>query len=160
MSWNPHVTVAAVVEQDGRYLMIEEHTAGRKVLNQPAGHLEPGESLVEAVVRETLEEAGLQFVPDGLLGVYHFRNDRLDRIVIRFCFTGRVEGEPQPPSDPAIIARHWMSAGEILAAGERLRCPEVAMAVRDHQRGQGLPLAALHTSNLSAPQDQQALHAL
>src|SRR5579863_3484598 len=89
MVWKPDVTVAALIERDGRYLLVEERIRGRMVFNQPAGHLEDGESLVDAVVRETLEETAWRFTPRWLLGIYQWRSPQ-GRSTLRFAFTGAV----------------------------------------------------------------------
>jgi 8-oxo-dGTP pyrophosphatase MutT (NUDIX family) len=152
MSWNPHVTVAAIVERAGKFLMIEERTNGRLVLNQPAGHLEPGESLLQAVARETLEEAGYRFEPEAFIGVYHFHNDRLDRTVIRFALCGSVDDYVVAPSDPSIVATHWLDPSALRQRQQDLRCPEVLTAIEDYLDGRRLPLDALSTSPLPSPE--------
>src|ERR1700686_411100 len=91
MVWKPDVTVAAVIERSGRFLLVEERIRGRLVLNQPAGHLEDGEELLDAVIRETLEETAWQFTPEGLLGIYQWRSPR-GHTTLRFAFTGSVQG--------------------------------------------------------------------
>src|SRR6202161_4805857 len=114
MVWKPDVTVAAVVERGGRFLLVEERIRGRLVLNQPAGHLEDGEALLDAVVRETLEETGWQFTPEALLGVYQWRSSR-GHTTLRFAFTGSVQGyDAARPLDPPIEAPPWL-AREALA---------------------------------------------
>ncbi|MFN3786459.1 MAG: NUDIX domain-containing protein, partial [Thiothrix sp.] len=90
MVWKPHVTVASVIEQDGRFLMVEELHSGRLVINQPAGHLEHGESLLDAVRRETLEETGYRIEPIALLGIFHLQRNDPERVYLRFTFTGTV----------------------------------------------------------------------
>jgi 8-oxo-dGTP pyrophosphatase MutT (NUDIX family) len=140
MSWR--VTVAAVVERDGRFLVVEERdpASGAVVWNQPAGHVDPGEGLLAAVVRETLEETGLAFTPEALLGVYQLRA-RDGRDYCRVCFVGSVPPDGAArPLDPVILACHWLTRDEIAAGRPRsglvLRCVDDALA------GRGLPLEA------------------
>lgn len=143
MVWKPDVTVAALVEREGRFLLVEERIRGRLVLNQPAGHLEDGETLVEAVVRETLEETAWHFAPEHLLGVYQWRSPR-GRSTLRFAFRGSVSGhEPDRPLDSPVVATHWLSRDEILGRAARLRSPLVLRCIEDYERGVRLPLTAL-----------------
>ncbi len=140
MSWR--VTVAAVIERQGRFLFVEERDGdGPRVLNQPAGHVEPGESLVAAVIREVAEETGLPFEPESFLGAYQLRAPNgLD--YLRLCFTGSVpEGLDPVPQDPDILACHWLTPAE--ASHRALRSPLVARCLADHLAGQHLPLAAV-----------------
>lgn len=124
MPWKPRVTVASVVEHAGRFLMVEEMHYGQLVINQPAGHMEYGESLLDAVRRETLEETAYRFEPTALLGVFHMQygNDR-DRVFLRFTFTGKLL-EPEPVAgyqiDPDITAVHWLTLDEIRAQQPRI----------------------------------------
>lgn len=134
------LTVAAIIERDGRYLVVEE-TDGwnpERVLNQPAGHVDPGESLLDAVVRETLEETGLAFEPQALVGVYQLQA-RNGQDYCRVCFAGRV---PEPaearPRDPQILACHWLTREEIAAA--RLRSTLVLTCLDDFRAGRRHPL--------------------
>lgn len=140
MSWR--VTVAAVVERDGRFLVVEERdpASGEVVWNQPAGHVDPGEGLLAAVVRETLEETGLAFTPRALLGVYQLRA-RDGRDYCRVCFSGSVPpGAEARPLDPVILACRWLTREEI-AAG-RPRSGLVLRCVDDFLAGRRLPLEA------------------
>ena len=108
--WRPSVTVAAVIERDGKFLFVEEEANGRRVLNQPAGHLDPGESLVQAVAREVLEETAHRFTPTALLGVYRWIYDKEDVTFLRFAFLGRVDGvEAGRKLDKEIIAAVWLT---------------------------------------------------
>lgn len=139
--WLPHVTVAAVVGRDGRFLCVEEDAAEGRVINQPAGHLEEHESLVAAVAREVLEETAHVFTPAALVGVYHYRSAANGVTYLRFCFTGAVA--PAPPGsgrDPAIRAVHWLSREELAAPGRRLRSPLVLAAIDDYLAGRRLAL--------------------
>ncbi len=148
--WKPSVTVAAVIEQDGRFLLVEERTPEGIVLNQPAGHLDPGESLIEAVVREVLEETARRFTPTALLGVYMSRFIRSARnedvTYLRFAFCGTV-GEPEPGRrlDHGILRTVWMSPEEIRANAQRHRSPALQRNVDDFLAGVRLPLGAVYT---------------
>lgn len=139
--WKPNVTVAAVVERGGRFLLVEEETERGLLFNQPAGHLEEGESLVEAAVRETLEETACAFTPRALLGVYQYRSAGSAIIYLRFAFIGEV-GEPQPGRalDEGIVRAAWLPAEEIRAGGARHRTPLVIRCVEDYLAGRRFPL--------------------
>ena len=148
--FRPSVTVAALIERDGRYLLVEEHTPEGLRLNNPAGHLEPGESLLEAVVREALEETARAFVPEALVGVYlaRLRRDATGEDVhyLRFAFCGTV-GEPEPGRrlDEGIVRTLWLTPREVEAGRERHRSPLLWQCVADHQAGRRFPLALLGT---------------
>lgn len=136
MSWAPHVTVASLVERDGRFLVVEEGAEGRLVYNQPAGHLEQGESLTEAVIRETREETGLAFRPSHLVGIYRWSVPGSDRTYLRFCFAGSAtEVSPPQPLDPAIHRVLWLTRPELNALGTRLRSPLVLRCIDDYLAG-------------------------
>ncbi len=113
--WKPHVTVAAVAEQNGRYLMVEEHNSlGKTVVNQPAGHLEEGETLAEACVRETMEETGWQFRPTALIGLYRWISPRDGETFLRYCFSGELgEQLSKTPPDSDIIRSRWLTRTEL-----------------------------------------------
>jgi 8-oxo-dGTP pyrophosphatase MutT (NUDIX family) len=144
MVWKPDVTVAAVVERDGRFLLVEELIRGRRVFNQPAGHLEDGESLLHAVIRETAEETAWRFSPQWLVGTYLWRNPRTGHSTLRFAFSGEVDAHaPERPLDPPIIAVHWLAHGEILKRRTRLRSPLVLRCVEDYLAGQRVALTAV-----------------
>jgi len=145
MIWKPHVTVAAVIEQDARFLLVEEHIDGRAVFNQPAGHLEQGESLQDAAVREVLEETACDFAPQALLGTYLYRLKEKQRSYLRFCFTGKVgTADPARSLDSEIIATHWLTLDQIQARENQLRSPMVLQCIHDYLRGVRLPLNSLH----------------
>jgi 8-oxo-dGTP pyrophosphatase MutT (NUDIX family) len=145
MVWKPDVTVAAVIERSGRFLLVEERIRGRLVLNQPAGHLEDGEALVDAVVRETLEETAWEFTPESLLGIYQWRSSR-GHTTLRFAFTGSVQGyDARRPLDPPIVTTHWFAREEIAQRAARLRTPLVLRCIEDYLAGRRLPLDALTT---------------
>jgi 8-oxo-dGTP pyrophosphatase MutT (NUDIX family) len=146
MRWSPHVTVAAVIRRQSQYLMVEERPDGFPVINQPAGHLEPGERLSDAVVREVLEETAYRFVPVGLVGVYQWTAPDSDRAYLRFCFTGHVDGTAVQghTRDPVITAVHWMTRDAIAAGQPPTRSPLVLRCIDDAARRRPLPLSALN----------------
>lgn len=135
MEWSPHVTVAAVVLHHDRYLMVEESPEDRSVINQPAGHLEHGETLLEAICREVLEETTRHFEPTGLIGVYQWSLPGTSKTYLRFCFSGAV-GEPDPgrTRDPDIRATHWLSRPQITQGPWPLRSPMVVKCIDDLAR--------------------------
>ncbi len=144
MIWTPHVTVAAVVEQEGRYLLVEERCDGRVVFNQPAGHLDPDESLTDAVIREVREETGRVFTPEALTGIYLWTHPAGETF-LRVAFCGRV-GERLPGStlDTEIIDARWFTPAEIEAMHGQHRSPLVARCIADHRAGARQPLEMLH----------------
>ncbi|HTU65604.1 MAG TPA: NUDIX hydrolase [Steroidobacteraceae bacterium] len=149
MRWNPEVTVAAIVERDGRFLMVEEKIAGRLVLNQPAGHLEDRETLIEAVVRETREETAWRLTPEAVVGTYLWRNPENDRSFLRFTFCGRVDDhQAAQPLDTGIVRAVWLSHEQLLAQPGRLRSPLVLRCLEDYLRGQRQPLTSVATLGL------------
>lgn len=145
MTWKPNVTVAAIVESDGRFLLVQERAGGRLVLNQPAGHLEPGESLVEAVIRETLEETAREFRPEALIGVYRYHREESGVTYLRFCFAGAVsEPESGRALDPDIVATLWLSAQDLETRRDELRSPLVRRCVADYLAGRRYGLELLN----------------
>lgn len=143
--WKSHITVAAVIERAGRFLIVEENIEGRIVFNQPAGHLEQGETLIEGVVRETLEESGRHFVPESLIGVYSWTNPDNGITYLRFAFSGNVsEREPTRQLDSGIIDAVWMSRDELLAQHDKLRSPLVLRCIDDYLSGRRFHLNLLH----------------
>jgi len=144
MIWKPNVTVAAIVERDGRFLLVEEHTNRGQLFNQPAGHLDPGESLTHAVARETLEETACAFEPTGLLGVYQYPSRADDVTYIRFAFTGTISGpEAGRPLDTGIIRAVWLTPQEIRRDAARHRSPLVMRCIDDYLAGRRFPLDVL-----------------
>jgi len=147
--WKPSVTAAAIIERDGRFLLIEEHTSDGIRINQPAGHLDPHESLIQAVVRETLEESAHDFRPTALVGTYMARyvSARTGESVtyLRFAFCGELGAARDQPLDHGILRVLWMSRDELAACRERHRSPQVLQCVDDYLRGDRIPLSMLHT---------------
>ena len=143
MVWRPEVTVAAVIERDARFLLVEERIRGRRVFNQPAGHLEDGETLPSAIVREVLEETAWGFEPQWLLGIYLWRN-RGGHSTLRIAFTGALrELDAARTLDAPIIATHWLTRAQVLERAARLRTPLVLRCIDDYLAGTRLPLGAL-----------------
>jgi ADP-ribose pyrophosphatase YjhB (NUDIX family) len=141
MIWKPHTTVAAIVEQQGKFLLVEEDTADGIRLNQPAGHLEEGESLLDAVIRETREESAYLFTPKCLLGIYHWPHPHKDITYIRFAYIGSVsDHRPEQPLDAGILRAVWLTLDEIRAAQPQHRSPQVLKCIEDYVAGQSFPL--------------------
>ena len=138
--WKPSVTVAAVIERQGKFLLVEERIDGKLVLNQPAGHLDPGESLVEACAREVMEETAHQFEPTALVGVYRWRYPEKDVTFLRFCFKGDLAGQLSRPLDKEIVRLHWLTAEEVKARKAQHRSPLVQRCVEDFLAGRSFPL--------------------
>ncbi|WP_151831714.1 NUDIX hydrolase [Acinetobacter ursingii] len=159
-AWTPHVTVATVVEKDGRFLFVEEHSEGvtHTVFNQPAGHVESGETLIQAAIRETLEETGHTVEIDALLGIYTYTPPMFpDRTYYRFCFLAQsVNVDLNATLDTGIVRAVWMSLDELQETA-RARSPLVTKAIQDALSGQRFPLSLIYehhspsfTSNLDA----------
>lgn len=144
MVWKPHVTVAAVIEQNQRFLLVEEETTHGLAFNQPAGHLEEGEDFITAVKREVQEETAWQFEPEQIVGVYMWRKTPESATFLRICFTGQAfNHNPQKPLDAGIIQTHWLTRDEI--AKQSLRSPLVVNCVDDYLSGKRYPLAVLQS---------------
>lgn len=142
--WKPNVTVAAIVEREGRYLLVEEKTDDGLMLNQPAGHLEANESLVEGAARETLEETAYEFTPEYLVGVYRWQHPDRNLTYLRFAFAGRLgTHHPEQALDTGIIRALWLTAAEVRASRGRHRSPMVVRCMEDYQRGARAPLDLL-----------------
>ena len=142
--WRPSVTVAAVIERGGRFLLVEEEVEGRRVLNQPAGHLDPDESLVAACRREVLEETAHHFAPRALVGIYRWHYAPKDVTFLRFCFCGEVEGvEEGRALDRGIVAAPWLTLEELAGRKAQHRSPLVEACVRDFLAGRRFPLELL-----------------
>ncbi len=145
-NWYPHLTVAAIIEQAGTFLLVEEMDDGLSVLNQPAGHLEEGETLIQAVIRETREETAHPFRPLGLVGFYQYRSPRNRVTYFRACFYGEAGPvDPELALDPDIRGTHWLSHPEILARKPSLRSPMVLQGVEDYLAGRRYPLDILRS---------------
>ena len=141
--WKPNVTVAAIAERGGRFLLVEEETERGLLFNQPAGHLDPGESLLSAVVRETLEETAHHFRPTALIGIYR-QPANADTTYLRFAFAGDLGGiEAGRALDHGIVRTVWMSADEIRASRPRHRTPLLLRCVEDYLAGRHFPLELL-----------------
>lgn len=136
MSWKPDVTVAAVIENEGRFLLVEERIGGRLVFNQPAGHLEANESLAAAVIRETLEETAWHLEPTALVGIYLWQQPDKARSFLRVTFCGRAtRHEPQRPLDRGIRRALWLTREQLVERAERLRSPMVLRCIDDYLQG-------------------------
>jgi 8-oxo-dGTP pyrophosphatase MutT (NUDIX family) len=147
MSWKPDLTVAAIIEREGRFLLVEERIRGQRVFNQPAGHVEDRETLLAAVIRETLEETAWHLTPEFLLGIYLWRAPGSGRSTLRLAFIGSVsDHEPLRALDPPILATHWLTREEVLARNTALRSPLVMRCIDDYLGGRRLPLAAAASS--------------
>ena len=141
MTWKPHVTVAAVLERDNRFLFVEERVRGRLVINQPAGHLDEGETLLEAVRRETLEETAWHMEPTALVGLYQYRGRETGVTFLRVCFAGRLlERDEERELDDGILRTLWLEPGELNDLHDRLRSPMVTRCVADFLDGRRHPL--------------------
>lgn len=150
MSWSAHVTVAAIVEQNQRFLMVEEYgkEVASQVYNQPAGHVEAGECLIDACVRETLEETTWQVEVTDFLGMYVYTPPGAnDRTYYRFCFIAQAVKQTDFPLDKDITAVHWLTADEIEQSGQA-RSPVVMQCIRDYLAGQKFPLNILNEKYL------------
>lgn len=141
MAWNPHVTVAALAVRDGRFLLVEEETSEGLRFNQPAGHLEAGESLTAACTREALEETAHHFAPQALVGVYHWPKPGGDITYVRFAFAGEVAGVAEGRTlDAGIVRALWLTPAEIEACRARHRSPLVWQCIQDYLAGRRYPL--------------------
>ena len=147
--WKPSVTVAAIIERDGRFLLVEEETSDGIRFNQPAGHLDPAESLITAVSREALEETAHQFTPEALVGIYMSRylstRTREDVTYLRFAFCGQVGEVHDRPLDVGILRAVWMSYEEVIAAQDMHRSPLVLQCIDDYLSGKRSPLSLIYT---------------
>ena len=144
MVWKPSVTVAAVVERDGHFLLVEEETSEGVRLNQPAGHLEPDESIVAAVERETLEETAYEFAPEHITGIYRWTKPDSDLTYLRFAFSGRLGlHHPDRALDAGIIRAVWLRREEVLGSVARHRSPLVVRCIEDYLSGKRYAIEAL-----------------
>ncbi len=142
--WKPHATVAAIIEDDSRFLMVEEIADGQRVLNQPAGHLDPGESLIDAVIRETREESAWGFHPSALTGIYLWDQPGTSRSFLRFAFCGRHHDfDAGQTLDDGILRTVWRTREQLLEASGHLRSPLVMRCIDDYLAGKRYPLDML-----------------
>ncbi len=151
--WNPHVTVATVICRDNTYLMVKELAGGKEVYNQPAGHLEPDESLIEAALRETFEETGWHVRIDHLLGMSRYVAPSNGQTYIRFSFIASVlEHDTQATLDDGIISAHWLTKTEITALKHALRSPLILNDIARFEQGIKLPLDSLYDDTENSTQ--------
>lgn len=148
--WKPNVTVAAVIERAGRFLMVEEETVDGLRFNQPAGHLDEGESLVDAVAREALEETAYPFRAEALVGIYQWPRPDGEVTYLRFAFSGALLGDALPRQlDEGIVRAVWMTVAELEDTAARHRSPLILQCVRDYLGGRRFPLELIR--HYSAP---------
>lgn len=144
MTWSAHVVVASIVERDGKFLLVEEDIGGAQVLNQPAGHWEAGETLLEAARREALEETGWDVEPTSVLGIYEFKPPELDYTFLRIAFIAKaLRHHPERVLDQGIVGAVWLSRDELAACAARHRSPSVLRCVDDYLHGQSFPLGMI-----------------
>ncbi len=141
MNWYAHATVSVVIERDGRFLMVEEEAEQQRVLNQPAGHIEPDETFIQAAQRETLEETGWQVQPKAILGIYAYTSPTNGVTYHRTCFIAEViQHFPETQLDQGIIAATWLTLDEIKQQQGKLRSPMVLRCIEDYLAGRAYPL--------------------
>jgi 8-oxo-dGTP pyrophosphatase MutT (NUDIX family) len=144
MVWKPHVTVAAVIEQDNQFLLVKEYTKDGIRFNQPAGHLENNENLIEAIVREVYEETAGHFVPQSLIGLQLWQKHEIAPTFLRVCFQGRIDSfDENQPLDDEIISTHWLTLKEIQTLTSQLRSPLVLKSIQSYLSGETYPLTLL-----------------
>ena len=145
MTWTPHVTVAAVIQENDRFLLVQEKSDEGIVVNQPAGHWENDETLVEAVIRETREETGYLFSPEGLVGCYQWKVPKKDITYLRFCFYGQtIEYDDKQPLDEGIISADWLTLHELQSGRFKKRSPMVMGCINDYLSEKRYPLELLN----------------
>jgi len=144
MIWKPHATVAAIIERDNKFLMVEELIHDEHVFNQPAGHLDPDESLIDAVIRETREESAWQFIPEAVTGIYLWKHPDNGETFLRFAVCGSCENhDAQQVLDDGILNAVWKSREELLQESCKLRSPMVINCIDDYLAGKRYPLEML-----------------
>ncbi len=147
MVWKPHVSVAAIAERDGRFLMVKERAEGGVVFNQPAGHLEEGETLLDAIVREVAEETAWHYRPEAVIGVYRLQIEDAGLTYLRICFSGCCLAHDRAKGlDPDIISTHWMTRDELQRDTVALRSALVMQCIDDYLAGYRYPLELLRDS--------------
>ena len=152
MIWTPHATVATILEQDGKYLLVEEIVEGKTGLNQPAGHVEEDEAILDAVRRETLEETGWDIEPLHFLGIYTSKAPANGVTYYRFCYAARARKRLTDHLDDGIIAAHWLTLEEIRALGTQLRSPLVLQCIEDYRNGRRYPLDVVVDAQTAPPE--------
>jgi len=144
MIWKPHATVAAVIEKDSKFLVVEEVIHGEHVYNQPAGHLDPDETLLDAVIRETREESAWLFTPEAVTGIYLWKHPDNGETYLRVAFCGHCsDHDPAQELDTGIVQALWKSRDELLQRPEQLRSPMVINCIDDYLDGRRYPLSIL-----------------
>lgn len=143
MTWKPHATVAVIAEKDSRFLMVEERSRGRIVFNQPAGHVEEHEGILDAARREALEETGWEVEPRHFLGLYTYVAPANDATYYRFCFVADALKQASEELDDDIIATHWLTYDELRECQEKLRSPLVLKCIEDYLAGRRFPLSVI-----------------
>ncbi|MFJ4197854.1 NUDIX hydrolase [Pseudomonas sp. NPDC089534] len=147
MAWQPHITVATIVEDNGRFLMVEEHKAGRNVLNQPAGHLDPDETLIEAAVRETLEETGWDVEPTAVIGIYLYTAPSNGVTYQRVCFSAKpLQHHSDRPLDDGIVGAKWLTRDELLEQRDHWRSELIIRCIDDYLAGNRFGLELIRPS--------------
>ena len=144
MIWTPHATVATIVEQDNKLLLVEEVSHGKQVFNQPAGHVDEGESIFDAAIRETLEETGWRVKLTSFIGTYIYTAPENDVTYYRFCFAAEAIERASTELDSDIIEAHWLSPENIAKLGNRLRSPLVMRCIHDYFEREHLPLSVIY----------------
>jgi len=144
MVWKPHATVAAIIERDNQFLMVEETIEGQRVINQPAGHLDPDENLVDAVIRETQEETAWRFSPEAVTGIYLWKHPKNGESYLRVAFCGSCDNHDESQAlDAGIDAALWMTREQLIQQSDRLRSPMVIDCIDDYLTGKRYPLDCL-----------------
>lgn len=144
MTWKPHTTVAAIIERDNKFLMVKESIHGEQVFNQPAGHLDPDESLINAVIRETQEESAWQFIPQAITGIYLWKHPGNGESFLRVAFCGTCQNhDPEQRLDDGILHAVWKSREELIQQQDKLRSPMVINCIDDYLAGKRYPLDML-----------------
>lgn len=144
MIWKPHATVAAIIERNEHFLMVEEDSDGKIVFNQPAGHLDPDESFIDAVIRETREETAWRLHPEAITGIYRWKHPEFERTYTRIAFCGQCDDhKPEQALDEGILQTVWLTREELIANQDKLRSPMVIRCIDDYLAGKRYPLELL-----------------